>query len=568
MADTRNDLWLQITAESGEIDESLPVDLSIARDLLREHNESAESHEDIRTLIDNLTQEISVIQNEETEEIKEYPTKYDFPVAGDEGVTIYVDVSTGNMYRYNVPVHQYERLAMDVVPENVSLQGVPTAPTAQTGTNTEQIATTAFVQNELSLIRLQNETIPPVYYDNRTKAKLTLLGEHGTVVTNIANGTIENGSTDAVTGHQLWSAQQDMTNMSALAARNIAANAAEIELLKQSHATVVTIDADDNLDVDLDTETETIRAFTLSVKTEGIAEEDNTGIVSGHTLYEAIEDLRSYFQPGDGIDITDGIISVNNPIATREDLENLDSQIHEEIRLDENGHIVLAENTAVQNIEALDTALYSLTEQVEAIPNELQTRFETVSAQIDEINDTLTVNTETLTGLADRNLSNLTEEANLVIRGMINANSLYIINGDHTTATLGADDEGVPIYSINVRATGEIQSGDGRIVTGKTVYRETRINEDGEVVRAANTVAENILALDRVIAGLSLTTIPIAYESAETFPEEGIPGRIYIDTDQNTLYLWDEDEERYTPINGNVISDVLTNEDIGSLFES
>jgi len=44
--------------------------------------------------------------------------------------------------------------------------------------------------------------------------------------------------------------------------------------------------------------------------------------------------------------------------------------------------------------------------------------------------------------------------------------------------------------------TGEVESGNEKLVTGATVYEEVRLTEDGEYVKMDNTVAENLTALD------------------------------------------------------------------------
>ena len=44
--------------------------------------------------------------------------------------------------------------------------------------------------------------------------------------------------------------------------------------------------------------------------------------------------------------------------------------------------------------------------------------------------------------------------------------------------------------------TGEVESGNEKLVTGATVYEEVRLTEDGEYVKMDNTVAENLTTLD------------------------------------------------------------------------
>lgn len=554
MADTNNDLWIQITEESEEMGDSTPVDLAEAKNLIRRHNESDTAHADIR-------QQIQAVADTQTQEIKEYASKRSFPVSGDTAVTIYVDVSTGNLYRYNIDTRQYQPLAMDALPDSIALEGVPTAPTARAGTNTEQIATTQFVQNELASIRQQTESVTPVYYDGRTKAKLSLLGENGTIVTNVANGKVEQGSSDAITGGQLWAAQQDMTNMSALAARNIAANAAEIELLKTRNplATItddvkdeftsfIKVDNSDTINAVVTMDDNRNKHFSLSVKADGEVADGNSGLVTGNVVYHAIGD---YYKAGTGIQITDGVVAVDDTIATKQFVEQAtkvrlvngehtsvlageDDQgitfavnvrangmiqngesnivtggtVFNETRLARDGHYIQKNDTAAQNIATLDQTLFDMTDRLEQVPDftevteglaTLQNKAETMETAIAALESQDETFGETL---LDKNLETLSDSGKQVIQDMVRERSLRIINGDHTTATLGEEDGGVPTYAINVRATGKIADNDSRIVTGKTVYDEVKIEQDGYLIEKDATTGQNLVSLDNAYTGL------------------------------------------------------------------
>ena len=554
MADTNNDLWIQITEESEEMGDSTPVDLAEAKNLIRRHNESDTAHADIR-------QQIQAVADTQTQEIKEYASKRSFPVSGDTAVTIYVDVSTGNLYRYNIDTRQYQPLAMDALPDSIALEGVPTAPTARAGTNTEQIATTQFVQNELASIRQQAESVTPVYYDGRTKAKLSLLGENGTIVTNVANGKVEQGSSDAITGGQLWAAQQDMTNMSALAARNIAANAAEIELLKTRNplATItddvkdeftsfIQVDNSDTIDAVVTMDDNRNKHFSLSVKADGEVADGNSGLVTGNVVYHAIGD---YYKAGTGIQITDGVVAVDDTIATKQFVEQAtkvrlvngehtsvlageDDQgitfavnvrangmiqngesniitggtVFNETRLTRDGHYIQKNDTAAQNIATLDQTLFDMADRLEHVPDftevteglaTLQNKAETMETAIAALESQDETFGETL---LDKNLETLSDSGKQVIQDMVQERSLRIINGDHTTATLGEEDGGVPTYSINVRATGKIADNDSRIITGKTVYDEVKLEQDGYLIEKDATTGQNLTSLDNAYTGL------------------------------------------------------------------
>ena len=69
--------------------------------------------------------------------------------------------------------------------------------------------------------------------------------------------------------------------------------------------------------------------------------------------------------------------------------------------------------------------------------------------------------------------------------------------GEHVTVAEAPNSDGSSTYTVSVKADGEITSGNTGLVTGDTVYQETRVKQDGNYIKAANTAGGNITALDR-----------------------------------------------------------------------
>lgn len=69
--------------------------------------------------------------------------------------------------------------------------------------------------------------------------------------------------------------------------------------------------------------------------------------------------------------------------------------------------------------------------------------------------------------------------------------------GEHVNVVATPNSDGSSTYTVSVKADGEITSGNTGIVTGGAVYQETRVKQDGNYIKAANTAGENITALDR-----------------------------------------------------------------------
>ena len=61
-------------------------------------------------------------------------------------------------------------------------------------------------------------------------------------------------------------------------------------------------------------------------------------------------------------------------------------------------------------------------------------------------------------------------------------------------------------YTLNVKANGKVAKDNEGIVTGGTVYKETRIEKDGNYIKKNNTAGENLIALDKQV-GANTTNI-------------------------------------------------------------
>ena len=71
-----------------------------------------------------------------------------------------------------------------------------------------------------------------------------------------------------------------------------------------------------------------------------------------------------------------------------------------------------------------------------------------------------------------------------------------IAKGKHIDYTEKANDYGGTEYTLDVVTDGKVESGNTGIVTGDTVYQETRVAKDGEYVKQSNSAAENLSVLD------------------------------------------------------------------------
>ncbi len=98
---------------------------------------------------------------------------------------------------------------------------------------------------------------------------------------------------------------------------------------------------------------------------------------------------------------------------------------------------------------------------------------------------------------ADTDLGNITDEGKGVVRNI--AQEAINVVGDGPISVAKSDVGGVDTYTVSVKTDGKVESGDTGIVTGGTVFKETRVSGNGNHIKAANSAAKNLEALDTAI---------------------------------------------------------------------
>ena len=107
--------------------------------------------------------------------------------------------------------------------------------------------------------------------------------------------------------------------------------------------------------------------------------------------------------------------------------------------------------------------------------------------------------TENITYKGDHIVTDVTYEGD--------SNTLTVTKGDEVTnyvlkgTTYEGDNKTIQISENNVISVieGNVAEGDSGVVTGDTVYKEVRVEKDGNYIRKDNTAAENITALDEQV---------------------------------------------------------------------
>lgn len=71
--------------------------------------------------------------------------------------------------------------------------------------------------------------------------------------------------------------------------------------------------------------------------------------------------------------------------------------------------------------------------------------------------------------------------------------------GENVSLTEASNTLGGTEYTINVKADGKVEKGNTKIISGDTVYNETRVEKDGNYVKKDNTAGQNLSALDKQV---------------------------------------------------------------------
>ena len=126
-----------------------------------------------------------------------------------------------------------------------------------------------------------------------------------------------------------------------------------------------------------------------------------------------------------------------------------------------------------------------------------------VSAMINNVVDTNT--TYTLEGKEDKEKNTTTisltdsngKKQQVTVATKDTRNT--IVDSDTVTVEAKAQEDGSNEYTLNVKTDGKVEKDNKGIVTGGTVYKETRIEKDGNYIKKNNTAGENLIALDKQV---------------------------------------------------------------------
>ena len=243
-----------------------------------------------------------------------------------------------------------------------------------------------------------------------------------------------------------------------------------------------------------DTTNNTI-TYTISANNTGVITAGNMDLVSGGTVYTAVNGLQTTIG---SLDTGKNYSYITTGKSVSGNLAALDSQVKTNADAigTNTGNITNNTNAISTETTARETADNSLSNKIgtlDANGNYIQ-KDESVSANLSSLDTQVKSNTTDITGLKD--LSNITSAGETGIRKQAKKAVQVTATGNATVTTNGSKDDGNTLtYTIIVAHNGEIKAGDTNLVSGGTLYTELRPS-NGIYVNSVNTTAANLLALD------------------------------------------------------------------------
>ena len=303
----------------------------------------------------------------------------------------------------------------------------------------------------------------------------------------LGDGTNTSGSKGLVTGDTLYNAVKDKADKTDIT--NAVKDKADTNLknITDEGKTVIKNIAKDsvkvvdgtNTTVTEKTDKDGNKNYAVNVEANGKIAENDTGIVNGNTVYQAIKDKA------DKTDITN---AVKDKADTN--LKNITND----------GKTVIG-NIAKDSVKVVDGTNTTVTEKTDKDGNKNYAVNVEANGKNEEGNTGL-INGDTLykaikdvdvsgavKNKADTNLKNITDEGKTVIKD-IAKDSVKVVDGTNTKVTEKTDKNGNKNYAVNIEANGKIEKNNNNIVTGGTVYQaiedkiqdKSLVKTDGKII--------------------------------------------------------------------------------------
>ena len=327
-------------------------------------------------------------------------------------------------------------------------------------------------------------------YDAAQKKVGNLVGAWQGQMAALSIGDEETGRTRQITGVAAGSKDTDAVNVAQL--KKVAA---------AMDSVTVDIESGDNITVTKDTST---GKYKISAADTTLKVGDNALAVEGSKLNLSIEDTKGTKVTG-SVDLKTLQSAVDtNTTYTMKGTENKDNTTTISIT-DSNG------KEQKVTVATKDTNTYTTggtydaeTKKLKFTQNDPSKNYEVdVSAMINNVVDTNT--TYTLESKEDKKKNTTTialkgsdgKEQKVTVATKDTRNT--IVESDTIAVKGTTQKDGSTEYKLNVKTDGKVEKDNKGIVTGGTVYNETRIEKDGNYIKKNNTAGENLNILDKQV---------------------------------------------------------------------
>ena len=409
-----------------------------------------------------------------------------------------------------------------------------------------------------------------VVYDDASAGTITLEGATGTgtKITNVADGELSAASTDAVNGGQLYAVTQQFDDFQSALSRNNTSIAraqtdinnikttnlnlqSQVQTLNTQVGTGLNVTVDGALVKNMNPDSAFVNIVTgdnvtiendngsvkISANNDGRVRSGDTGLVSGATVYNAIQDAIAGSETGTGTALTNKANTDASNVGVNAETDNSGAwgqalgsgeiadgngklvtggTVYRETRVASDGNYVTANSSAGANLSALDTAVKANADDIASLKDmsDISTAGQTVIGDIaqDKVetetrvssdgnyvgagataSENLVVLDTAVKGVADdvadlKDMSNITDEGKTVIRDLAKG-SVKVVSGNKTNVTVGTQGDATT-YAVNVVADGTVASGNTGLVTGGAVY--DAVNQAVEGIVAGTAVTDEL----------------------------------------------------------------------------
>ena len=313
-----------------------------------------------------------------------------------------------------------------------------------------------------------------VKYDGDAKDKISLQGKDGTIITNVKDGAVNETSTDAVNGKQLYNEQKAREDADQAINDKIGSltdNGNYIQKDDTISQNLSTLDTHVKQNADaISQETKDREAADKAINDKiGSLTDNGNYIQKDDTISQNLSTLDTHVKQN-----ADNITNIQKSVSNLDkDAVKYDDDTKGKISLKGNG------GTTITNVKD-----GSVAENSKDAVN---------GGQLFEVDQKVTSNTTEINKIKNGDFTDASKKA---IHN-IAKDAVEVTAGTNTEVIKTEGTDTTPTqYKVNVAGNGKVASGDTGLISGGTLYNEVHVEKDGSYIKGSNTVGQNLSSLD------------------------------------------------------------------------